>query len=61
MLTGEDIGKKTIVYDPNKKKWDNYGYCLVAIDTSLGHGYLDKEGKKPWHWPLKFIRVLDGY
>ena len=61
MLTGEDLGKKTIVYDPNKKKWENYGYHLAAIDTSINLGYLDKEGKHPWKWPLKFIKVIDGY
>lgn len=58
MLTGIDIGKKVIVFDPNKNKWEPTSYHLAAIDSSTGYGYLDQDGKKPWRWLLKYIRVL---
>lgn len=61
MLTGNDIGKRVIVYDTFKLKWEPTDYSLAAIDSSIGYGYLDAENKKAWRWPLKHIRVLDGY
>lgn len=61
MLTGEDIGKKTIVFDPFKHKWEPTGRTLDAIDASIGIGFMVKEGKTAFRWPLKHIRVIDGY
>jgi len=61
MLTGEDIGKKTIVYDPYKHKWEPTDRTLTAIDTAIAIGYMEKEGKTTFRWPLKHIRVIDGY
>lgn len=59
MLTGNDIGKRVIVFDTFKLKWEPTVYHLAAIDSSIGYGYLDAEGKKAWRWLLKHIRVLD--
>lgn len=61
MLTQEDIGKRTIVFDTIKNKWEPCDRSLTAIDTSIGLGYLEKEGKQTFRWPLKYIRVLDGF
>lgn len=61
MLTGEDIGKRTIVFNTLTNRWDPTVYHLAAIDSSTGYGYLEAEGKRAWRWLLKNIRVLDGY
>lgn len=61
MLTGEDIGKKVIVYDTFKNKWEPCDRTLQVIDGALGLGYMEKEGSMTFHWPLKHIRVIDGY
>lgn len=59
MLTQEDIGKRTIIFDTFKKKWIPCDRALASIDTSIGIGFLEKEGATTFRWPLKFIRVLD--
>jgi hypothetical protein len=61
MLNGEDIGKKTIVFDTFKKKWEPCDRTLQVIDSSIGMGYMEKEGAQTFRWPLKHIRVIDGY
>lgn len=62
MLTGNDIGKRVIVYDPYKDKWEPCKYRLAAIDSSTETGYLETTVhgiEKTWRWPLKNIRVIN--
>ena len=60
MITGEDIGKRTIYFNPNIKKWEPCNWILEAVDSSMGYVYcVDLKTHRTFKWPIKMIIPID--
>jgi hypothetical protein len=59
MITGEDIGKRVIYWNPNIRKWEPCDWIIEAIDTSACIAYMISHTGRTFKWSLKMIIPID--